>query len=148
MSDRNKKTCLFSLFSVRKLHSVLPFDDPINTLPFSSTSPCYKISISIIPPRKIEESFVEIKVVFLFFNLLFLSLCMEAKMKPLFSLSLCFVMVGSAMAAEADSSSSRDLDQTPTWAVACVCAVFIIISIALEKILHKLGTVCLYDNNS
>ncbi|KAL6959799.1 MLO-like protein 10 [Sarracenia purpurea var. burkii] len=34
----------------------------------------------------------------------------------------------------------RKLDQTPTWAVAGVCAIIIIISIALEKILHKLGT--------
>ncbi|KAK4483135.1 hypothetical protein RD792_010315 [Penstemon davidsonii] len=37
-------------------------------------------------------------------------------------------------------STSRDLDQTPTWAVAGVCAVIIIISIALEKFLHKIGT--------
>ncbi|KZV21736.1 MLO-like protein 8 [Dorcoceras hygrometricum] len=36
--------------------------------------------------------------------------------------------------------SSRSLDQTPTWAVAGVCAVIILISIALEKILHKVGT--------
>lgn len=38
-------------------------------------------------------------------------------------------------------SSERKLDQTPTWAVAGVCAVIIIISIALEKVLHKLGKV-------
>ncbi|KAL1820304.1 hypothetical protein ACET3Z_015173 [Daucus carota] len=31
------------------------------------------------------------------------------------------------------------LDQTPTWAVAGFCAAFIIISILLEKLLHKLG---------
>lgn len=36
--------------------------------------------------------------------------------------------------------SSRQLDQTPTWAVAGVCAVIILISIALEKLLHKIGT--------
>ncbi|KAK4409355.1 MLO-like protein 10 [Sesamum angolense] len=36
--------------------------------------------------------------------------------------------------------TSRNLDQTPTWAVAGVCAVIIIISIALEKVLHKVGT--------
>ncbi|XP_075516875.1 MLO-like protein 10 [Primulina tabacum] len=36
--------------------------------------------------------------------------------------------------------SSRNLDQTSTWAVAGVCAVIILISIALEKILHKVGT--------
>ncbi|KAI5683931.1 hypothetical protein M9H77_05159 [Catharanthus roseus] len=34
----------------------------------------------------------------------------------------------------------RELDQTPTWAVAGVCFVIIIISIALEKILHKVGS--------
>uniref|UniRef100_A0A5B6YZE9 MLO-like protein n=2 Tax=Davidia involucrata TaxID=16924 RepID=A0A5B6YZE9_DAVIN len=39
----------------------------------------------------------------------------------------------------AGDSTSRDLDQTPTWAVSGVCAVIIIISIALEKILHKVG---------
>lgn len=38
-------------------------------------------------------------------------------------------------------TSTRQLDQTPTWAVAGVCAIIIIISIALEKILHKLGKV-------
>lgn len=43
---------------------------------------------------------------------------------------------------EADKLA-RQLDRTPTWAVAAVCAVIIIISIALEKILHKLGAVCL-----
>lgn len=45
------------------------------------------------------------------------------------------------MAASSDSTQ-RKLDQTPTWAVASVCAVMIIISILLEKVLHKLGTVC------
>ncbi|KAJ0803648.1 hypothetical protein HanLR1_Chr00c1736g0817581 [Helianthus annuus] len=44
-----------------------------------------------------------------------------------------------------DYSSERKLDQTPTWAVAGVCAIIIIISIALEKVLHKLGKVmCIY----
>ncbi|KAG5069598.1 hypothetical protein JHK85_001975 [Glycine max] len=51
---------------------------------------------------------------------------------------LCFG--GLAMAAGESSSSSRDLDQTPTWAVAAVCTVFILVSIALEKSLHKVGT--------
>lgn len=37
------------------------------------------------------------------------------------------------------SGTSRELDQTPTWAVAGVCAIIIIISLLLEKILHKLG---------
>ncbi|KAD4586450.1 hypothetical protein E3N88_24051 [Mikania micrantha] len=39
----------------------------------------------------------------------------------------------------AGDPSERKLDQTPTWAVAGVCAVIIIVSIALEKVLHKLG---------
>ncbi|KAK9069390.1 hypothetical protein SSX86_011293 [Deinandra increscens subsp. villosa] len=39
----------------------------------------------------------------------------------------------------AGDTSERKLDQTPTWAVAGVCAVIIIVSIALEKVLHKLG---------
>ncbi|KAL7192815.1 hypothetical protein ACSBR2_024603 [Camellia fascicularis] len=44
------------------------------------------------------------------------------------------------MAGGSSSSTERKLDQTPTWALAGVCAVMIIISIALEKTLHKLGT--------
>ena len=39
------------------------------------------------------------------------------------------------------SEGTRQLDQTPTWAVASVCAIIIIISIGLEKLLHKLGKV-------
>ncbi|ONK65126.1 uncharacterized protein A4U43_C07F33940 [Asparagus officinalis] len=35
--------------------------------------------------------------------------------------------------------SSRELDQTPTWAVASVCAIIVIISILLEKGLHRIG---------
>ncbi|KAG9129103.1 hypothetical protein Leryth_006383 [Lithospermum erythrorhizon] len=35
--------------------------------------------------------------------------------------------------------ATREFDQTATWAVACVCAIIIIISIALEKVLHKAG---------
>jgi hypothetical protein len=63
-------------------------------------------------------------------------------------LSLCLVLLswllyngGVAMASSESSSSSKDLDQTPTWAVAGVCTVFILISIILEKSLHKIGTV-------
>ncbi|XP_062095979.1 MLO-like protein 10 [Humulus lupulus] len=58
-----------------------------------------------------------------------------------FSVSLWLLLMGVAMAATSDTSESeRKLDQTPTWAVAGVCAVIIVISIALEKVLHKLGT--------
>ncbi|XVE87564.1 hypothetical protein DITRI_Ditri18aG0127700 [Diplodiscus trichospermus] len=51
------------------------------------------------------------------------------------------LMVGErAVMGATESSGERKLDQTPTWAVAGVCAVIIIISILLEKVLHKLGT--------
>uniref|UniRef100_A0A2N9FCK4 MLO-like protein n=1 Tax=Fagus sylvatica TaxID=28930 RepID=A0A2N9FCK4_FAGSY len=42
-------------------------------------------------------------------------------------------------ASESSGSQTRKLDQTPTWAVSGVCAVIIIVSIVLEKVLHKLG---------
>lgn len=38
-----------------------------------------------------------------------------------------------------EAGASRNLDQTPTWAVAGVCAIIIVISIALEMLLHKVG---------
>lgn len=41
--------------------------------------------------------------------------------------------------ASSSSSDVRELDQTPTWAVAGICAIIIIISILLEKVLHKIG---------
>ncbi|KAK9285455.1 hypothetical protein L1049_024648 [Liquidambar formosana] len=41
---------------------------------------------------------------------------------------------------DTSAASTRELDQTPTWAVAGICAVIIIISILLEKVLHKIGT--------
>ena len=44
---------------------------------------------------------------------------------------------------DSSGSQSRELDQTATWAVAIVCAVFIVISLVLEKFLHKVGTVSL-----
>ncbi|GER43942.1 MLO-like protein [Striga asiatica] len=37
------------------------------------------------------------------------------------------------------SEGSRELDQTPTWAVSLVCSIIILISILLEKTLHKVG---------
>ncbi|KZV43070.1 MLO-like protein 5-like [Dorcoceras hygrometricum] len=43
------------------------------------------------------------------------------------------------MAGGGGTHASRELDQTPTWAVSLVCAVIIIISILLEKTLHKVG---------
>lgn len=56
-------------------------------------------------------------------------------------LGLWLGLAGVAMAASESSSQSRDLDRTPTWAVSGVCAVIIIISLVLEKVLHKVGTV-------
>ncbi|KAJ4851613.1 MLO-like protein 10 [Turnera subulata] len=58
----------------------------------------------------------------------------------LFSLALWVLFGGVAVMAAGDSSSStKQLDHTPTWAVAGVCGVIILISIGLEKILHRVG---------
>ncbi|CAN1760915.1 MLO-like protein 8 [Linum perenne] len=58
-------------------------------------------------------------------------------------LALCFWLLHGGQVAVVMASgqcgSQRELNQTPTWAVAGVCAVIIVISIILEKILHKLG---------
>ncbi|XP_010467520.1 PREDICTED: MLO-like protein 8 [Camelina sativa] len=40
----------------------------------------------------------------------------------------------------------RQLNQTPTWAVAAVCTFFIVVSVLLEKVLHKVGKV-LWDRH-
>lgn len=42
----------------------------------------------------------------------------------------------------------RELPQTPTWAVAVVCLVMILLSLALEHALHKLGHVIRTSANS
>lgn len=63
----------------------------------------------------------------------------------LLGLSLTGVFGGVVVKAATESSATtRKLDQTPTWAVASICAVIIIISILLEKFLHKVGTVSFY----
>lgn len=49
------------------------------------------------------------------------------------------VVVVMAGDSSSSTSASRELDQTPTWAVAGICAVMIIISIVLEKVLHRVG---------
>jgi hypothetical protein len=41
----------------------------------------------------------------------------------------------------AGGAGGRDLPSTPTWAVALVCAVIVILSLAMEHGLHKLGHV-------
>ena len=53
-------------------------------------------------------------------------------------LCCCCVVVASSES----NINPKDHDQTPTWVVACVCTVFILISITLEKSLHKVGIVC------
>ncbi|CAN0906957.1 MLO-like protein 8 [Linum grandiflorum] len=59
-----------------------------------------------------------------------------------FSLCLCLAHGGavSLVMASSQCGPQRELNQTPTWAVAGVCTVIILISILLEKLLHKLGT--------
>jgi hypothetical protein len=41
----------------------------------------------------------------------------------------------------AGGGGGRDLPSTPTWAVALVCAVIVLVSVAMEHGLHKLGHV-------
>jgi mlo protein len=41
----------------------------------------------------------------------------------------------------AGGAGGRDLPSTPTWAVAVVCAVIVLVSVAMEHGLHKLGHV-------
>ncbi|XP_054819989.1 MLO-like protein 9 [Prosopis cineraria] len=40
-----------------------------------------------------------------------------------------------------EGGSARQLDQTPTWAVSLVCAIIVLISIILEKVIHKFAHV-------
>ncbi|MED6204065.1 MLO-like protein 8 [Stylosanthes scabra] len=62
----------------------------------------------------------------------------DSKCKMRFLMIVCSLLWNGVMASS--ESSGSYLDQTPTWAVACVCTVFILISIVLEKGLHKVGT--------
>ncbi|TYK11361.1 MLO-like protein 10 isoform X1 [Cucumis melo var. makuwa] len=57
-----------------------------------------------------------------------------------FCLCFCLLFTGVAASGGDGSPQSRDLDNTPTWAVAAVCFFFVLISIVLENVLHKLGT--------
>lgn len=45
------------------------------------------------------------------------------------------------MAKDEKEVLERQLNQTPTWAVAGVCTFFIVVSVVLEKLIHKVGTV-------
>ncbi|KGN55592.1 MLO-like protein 10 [Cucumis sativus] len=57
-----------------------------------------------------------------------------------FCLCFCLLLTGAAASGGDGGSHSRDLDNTPTWAVAAVCFFFVLISIVLENVIHKLGT--------
>lgn len=51
----------------------------------------------------------------------------------------------------AGAPGDRELPETPTWAVALVCAVIVLLSVAMEHGLHKLGHVrapCLLIDHS
>ncbi|CAL9223331.1 unnamed protein product [Arabidopsis halleri] len=50
------------------------------------------------------------------------------------------------MAEDEKNVLHRQLNQTPTWAVAAVCTFFIVVSVLLEKLLHKVGKV-LWDRH-
>ncbi|XP_028795299.1 MLO-like protein 10 [Neltuma alba] len=65
-----------------------------------------------------------------------------SKFETFLFFALSLVSSGGLAVASSDSSSggTRELDQTPTWAVAAVCTVFILISITLEKSLHRVGS--------
>jgi mlo protein len=41
----------------------------------------------------------------------------------------------------AGGGGGRELPETPTWAVALVCTVIVLLSVAMEHGLHKLGHV-------
>ncbi|CAN7090282.1 unnamed protein product [Brassica rapa subsp. narinosa] len=49
-------------------------------------------------------------------------------------------------ASDEKTEVQRELNQTPTWAVAGVCTFFIVVSVVLEKLIHKVGTV-LWDRH-
>lgn len=46
----------------------------------------------------------------------------------------------------AGGGGGRDLPSTPTWAVALVCTIIVLLSVAMEHGLHKLGHVCSFSN--
>ena len=54
----------------------------------------------------------------------------------------CFAQEqGASWEKMAGAAGGRDLPSTPTWAVALVCTVIVLISVAMEHGLHKLGHV-------
>lgn len=52
------------------------------------------------------------------------------------------LLTGYARASSAGDAKEKGLSQTPTWAVALVCTFFILVSVLLEKALHRVATVC------
>ncbi|CAN8271266.1 unnamed protein product [Cochlearia groenlandica] len=64
------------------------------------------------------------------------------------SLLLCFLggVVTVVVAEDESKVVLIELNQTPTWAVAAVCTFFIVVSVSLEKLIHKAGKV-LWDKH-
>ncbi|EFH41351.1 hypothetical protein ARALYDRAFT_497027 [Arabidopsis lyrata subsp. lyrata] len=50
------------------------------------------------------------------------------------------LLTGCARASSAGAGKEKGLSQTPTWAVALVCTFFILVSVLLEKALHRVAT--------
>jgi mlo protein len=50
------------------------------------------------------------------------------------------LLTGFARASSAGGAKEKGLSQTPTWAVALVCTFFILVSVLLEKALHRVAT--------
>ncbi|KAG7539584.1 Mlo-related protein [Arabidopsis suecica] len=50
------------------------------------------------------------------------------------------LLTGCARASSAGAAKEKGLSQTPTWAVALVCTFFILVSVLLEKALHRVAT--------
>ncbi|EOA14715.1 hypothetical protein CARUB_v10028002mg [Capsella rubella] len=56
------------------------------------------------------------------------------------SLFCSLLLTGYARASSAGDAKEKGLSQTPTWAVALVCTFFILVSVLLEKALHRVAT--------
>ncbi|XP_019095908.1 PREDICTED: MLO-like protein 10 isoform X2 [Camelina sativa] len=50
------------------------------------------------------------------------------------------LLTGCARASSSGGAKEKGLSQTPTWAVALVCTFFILVSVLLEKALHRVAT--------
>lgn len=113
-------------------------DRDIYSIPSSSSSWIQLLAAKSEPPRKRPSIFYQ-SWDRLHSNLLFLGK-LTKRVLPIF-ISVCGCVWICMAGDEAKASTSRDLDQTATWAVSGVCAVIILVSLVLEKVLHKVGAV-------